>query len=389
VSVDVLFVAESLLPARGGAERFALELLGELAERGHRVRALWLSGGRDAHSAVRELPRGVEGRELAAPPRDPAAYWVSIHARCELLAAAAREAAPADVVVTQLHGTPAGVGTGVPAVVLLPSYESLCKVAHGPGATVLAEHVELVCPPPRDCAACPLAEPGARAGRRAQDAALRRAAALVACSDAVAAAARVWSGRSAEVAAPAPPVPRAQGRHDGHVLLAAGAWASHKGGALIEPIARELSGRPVVVTAAGLEREAAARLRDFGAELRDAPIAAVLDGASACIVPSQWPEPFGRIAFEAQACGIPVVAPRNGGLAEHVDPAGLLAPDAPAEAYAAAALALRDARTWAARSRAARGHAAVVIARRPLERAVGVVEAAARATTRAPAAARR
>lgn len=41
----ILFAAERLLPARGGAERFALELLGALAARGHDVRAVWLAGG--------------------------------------------------------------------------------------------------------------------------------------------------------------------------------------------------------------------------------------------------------------------------------------------------------------------------------------------------------
>lgn len=34
------------------------------------------------------------------------------------------------------------------------------------------------------------------------------------------------------------------------------------------------------------------------------------------LVPSQWPEPFGRIAVEAMAAGLPVLASRSGGLAE-------------------------------------------------------------------------
>src|SRR2546423_2590077 len=80
--VDVLFLAESLLPARGGAERFALELLGALAARGHVVRATWLAGAAGPGSAIHELPAGVEGLERPAVPRDRASYWRDTRARC-------------------------------------------------------------------------------------------------------------------------------------------------------------------------------------------------------------------------------------------------------------------------------------------------------------------
>lgn len=376
MSLDILFAAESLLPARGGAERFALELLDALARRGHRVRALWLSGGAGAASAVRELPAGVDGRELPAPPRDAARYWEAIGARRAVLSAAVRGEPPPDVAITQLHGTPAALEARAPFVVLLPSYESLCKVAHGPGATIVAGRVELVCPPPRDCLACPLAEVGAHAARRAQDEALARADSLVACSAAVAAAARGWTGRDALVAEPVVAAPEARARHRGHVVVGAGAWGAHKGAALVASIVRALDGRAVTVTAAGLDGEAAAQLGRLGADLRDEPIAGVLDGAGACVVPSLWPEPFSRVAFEAQACGVPVVAPRNGGLAEHVAPGGLLAPDAQPQDYADAVRALDDPSAWAQASEAARGAAGAVLARAPLERAVSAVEAA-------------
>jgi hypothetical protein len=378
VTLDILFAAESLLPARGGAERFALELLGELARRGHRVRALWLSGSGDAAAAVRALPPGVEGRELPAPPRAPRRYWAAIDARRAVLATAVREVPAPDVAVTQLHGAPAALEARAPFVVLLPSYESLCKVAHGPGAEVLADGVRPVCPPPRDCVACPLAEADAGPARRAQDAALAGAHSLLACSGAVAAAARAWSGHEHVIAlgcVAAPPA--AQGARAGHVLLASGGWGPHKGEALLEPIVTALRDRDVVVTAGGLAGTTARRLTALGAELRDAPIAAALDGAHACIVPSQWPEPFGRVAFEAQACGVPVIAPRTGGLAEHVAPGGLLAPTAGPGDYVAAVRLLDDASAWAYASVAARAAAGAVLATEPLVRTADAVEAAA------------
>ncbi len=40
--------------------------------------------------------------------------------------------------------------------------------------------------------------------------------------------------------------------------------------------------------------------------------------ARAVIVPSEWPEPFGRVAVEALAKGTPVIAANIGGLSEIV-----------------------------------------------------------------------
>jgi hypothetical protein len=381
--VEVLFAAESLVPARGGAERFALELLAALAARSHRVRALWIAGGVDSAAAVHALPDGVEGIELGAVPVRPdrSDYWRVHRERCAALAAAISSAPAADVLVTQLHGAPAAVAAGAPAVVFLPSYESLCKIAFQGGAEGAAPG----CAPPRDCWTCPAARALAqderaalRDQRRGQERALERAHTLVACSEAMAAAARVWTGRAAEVVAPVAQPPRAAGRHGGHTLLAAAGWARHKGVELLEPIVRGLNGRSIMVTSAGLPRAMGERLTELGANLQEEPLAAVLEGAGACVVPSQWPEPFCRIAFEAQACGVPVVAPRTGGLPEHVAPGGLVDPGAPAADYVAAVRALDDAAAWADASAAAYAHAAAVTDGRPLERAVAIVERAGR-----------
>ena len=49
----------------------------------------------------------------------------------------------------------------------------------------------------------------------------------------------------------------------------------------------------------------------------------VLAASRVVLVPSQWAEPFGRIAIEAMANGIPVLASRTGGLAEIVGDSAL------------------------------------------------------------------
>jgi hypothetical protein len=43
-------------------------------------------------------------------------------------------------------------------------------------------------------------------------------------------------------------------------------------------------------------------------------------------IPSQWEEPFGRVAIEAFANGVPVIASAAGGLREHASLAGILLP---------------------------------------------------------------
>ncbi len=50
-----------------------------------------------------------------------------------------------------------------------------------------------------------------------------------------------------------------------------------------------------------------------------AEVARRMGEAAALVVPSEWPEPFGRVAVEALARGTPVIAARSGALPELVD----------------------------------------------------------------------
>lgn len=56
---------------------------------------------------------------------------------------------------------------------------------------------------------------------------------------------------------------------------------------------------------------------------RVANIAEVYQRTRLLLVPSLWEEAFGRVAIEAQSCGIPVIASRRGGLPEAVGDGGL------------------------------------------------------------------
>jgi glycosyltransferase involved in cell wall biosynthesis len=86
----------------------------------------------------------------------------------------------------------------------------------------------------------------------------------------------------------------------------------------------------------------------------------LLARARLVLVPSRWEETWGRIVSEAQVSGIPALAARRGGLPESVGEGGLLV-DADADLAGwerAFARLWDDAHEYAARSAAARAHAA-------------------------------
>jgi len=298
--------------------------------------------------------------------------------------------AGADVVASTLHAGPGAVAAaadaGVPAVLFLHSYEPLCKYAFDAGAR---------CDPASGCVGCPSSAaltPAERAelagSRREHEQSLAAAAALVATSATVAAACEEWTGRRPVVAAgvahePAPV--RADAR--GHVLLAAARWTPNKGSDLLEPLTDALRPRPLAVTEAGLGPELASRLaaRPHVRVVPNAPIADLLDGAAVLLVPSQWSEPFGRVAFEGLAAGVPTLAAGVGGLTEFVPAEQLVIPADRPERWRDALESLAHPGAWEAARERGMAAARRVLATDPIGRIEAVLAQAA--ATGAPAAA--
>jgi glycosyltransferase involved in cell wall biosynthesis len=392
LSLDVVFAAERVWPPLGGAERACLEMAGAVAAAGHRVRTLGLARPEAGSGAdARPAPAGWE--EIPQPEHGhPFWDWRARAARAEAVAgglAAAIAARRPDAIVTYDTAAPAVARvareTNVPLLLWLHGYETLCHWRFVLDST---------CVPESRCRRCPRTlalDPDQRAARIAHAdghrAALAGASALVAPSQALADAASSSCGRHAEVIAPVSRgLEQVEGAPDGPVLAISSLWTRDKGAELLAPIAARLAvdGRRLVVQVGDAGAHVPPPPALFGApnvEVRTAPaeIDELLPGASVVLVPSQMPDPWPRVAFEAMSAGIPVLASDTGGLRESVPAAQRVAPHDDPDTWAAALLALTDPDCWASARAAGLAAAAEVIRSDPTARFVAAVEATAAA----------
>ncbi len=302
---------------QGGIELHAHDLARSLRARGHRVALLHGAGG------GRDADRYALAFDEVRPLTDP------------------RAAAGLDVAYVQKATAPEELApyAGVPVAIAAHDHDLTCLRRHRytpldhvpchrpPGLACIA-HACAVVRDPRADAPLPVDLRSPFALRR-RLAALAARGPLVACSAYVAfglIAAGVDHGR-VHVVHPVPPNDAAPlvARPAAPRLVAVGQLVRGKGFDIaIDALARLPHEATLAIAGDGSDR---ARLEDLAARLAPgrvrfhgyvAPerVRALYDDASAVVVPSRWPEPFGMVGIEAMRRGRPVVAARHGGIPE-------------------------------------------------------------------------
>lgn len=390
--LDVVFAAERVWPPLGGAERACLEMAGAVGAAGHHVRTLGLARPEaDPDAEGRATPAGWQ--EVPQPEHGhPFWDWRARVARAEALAAgvaAAIDARRPNAIVTYDTAAPAVARVAseaeVPLLLWLHGYETLCHWRFVLGST---------CLPESRCRRCPRSlalDPRQRAARVSHAdghrAALAGATHLVAPSQALADAAQSTCGRRPQVIAPVSRgLAQVEGSPDGPVLAISSLWTRDKGADLLAPIAERLAarGRRLVVQVGDGGRHVPPPEALFAApnvEVRTAAaeIDELLPGTSVVLVPSQMPDPWPRVAFEAMSAGIPVLASDTGGLRESVPPAQRVAPHGDPDAWGEALECLAEPQRWAGARQAGLRAAAEIVDSEPSGRFVTAVEATAAA----------
>jgi glycosyltransferase involved in cell wall biosynthesis len=336
----IVLASEVFPPRAGGAGWSTRALALGLREAGHELRVLTTSPGPDEEAGIPVERLTTRGRRRLAVPRAfaralGAAPGAVVHAQHSLSALgclAGPHAARVAVTVRDhwpvcFWSTRISRGALCPGCGLLPMTRCVTGRVPAPGALAWA------------------AIPYMRGDLRQKRAALARAGATLAVSEAVAAelrAARVprvevipnivdaAEARALAGRPPSFPLPE-------RFLLFVGKLEENKGARLLVPaVASARTGLPLVVLGEGtlthaLKFEAASReltvVQHGWAQRSD--VLAALARATALVFPSLWPEPLSRVLLEALALGTPIAAMDTGGTREIVEPgeSGLLATD--------------------------------------------------------------
>lgn len=276
--VDVLALSNTLYPLRGGGTRSMLRTLVALREAGLRVAAICLG--------ERSRPLVVDG-------------VVVLHARDEGDAVARAAGIRAGCVVSQQAWVDlplrANVQPGVPRVIFLRDSNDIGKYRAGQNALEPWEnHAHLA-------------------------AVYADAALVVANSQYIAAEYRRMFGGQCAVLYPGigRPAPAGAGRRPPREFIT-GVVTNEKKGRIVAKRLAEAFGRELFLFCATAPAKPGERLPRNVLTRQMLPPQVMYDATKLMLVPSQWPEAFGRVHVEAMCRGIPVLASKIGGIPEVV-----------------------------------------------------------------------
>lgn len=322
----VVFAAKHLLPAIGGAEQTALEMIGALRDEGYDVVAVW---SHDRNGSFRDLR--IEESDGVTWLRAPEG----------LLPSKVLEAKP-DLVLTQLEASVKVanvVPKSVPLILYLHSVaEHLCDREGGrcPNGST-ADFTK--------CSGCD------NASYTAMKPVYRCADAVLANSVAMAELFEKFTGRAAVVQYPVTDRSRCETQASGEVCVAVGVSASRGRDFLME-LARAMPEEQFLWV-----RATDPEIPNVEVQEETADLTRVFARAFLNLTPHDRYQAFGRTPVEAGWAGVPTLTLDNGGLPEAVGEGGIILPKK-VDRWVAEIRRLREEpKEWAALSECARARA--------------------------------
>lgn len=138
----------------------------------------------------------------------------------------------------------------------------------------------------------------------------------------------------------------------GESVLFVGRLEPEKGFATFMKAANRAGIRPVIVGAGSMSELTSGA--DYRGELSHGETLKLMASSRVTVVPSEWDEPFGRVAAESLACGTPVIVADRGGLTDIADPSCCITvPSGDVERLSAAIRSAKTDTYWAGEAREA------------------------------------
>jgi glycosyltransferase involved in cell wall biosynthesis len=287
----ILFVGEYLFPTLGGAEKSALTLLYQLVRDGHRCIAICKGDGPEIESGgvlFCHVPNLIFIEQLLHKIKPT-------------------------LILTEItwasYAIPLAKKHHIPSILFVWSLEYFC-----------ATPVELTrCD--KKCAQCTVHKYN-RTIRNRCKAIVNGAGTVVCNSEFTRRVTFEFYGREAQVLYPSINLSDFQAHRISGTFIVMNQTDYHKGGEIFFSLAEKMKEFKFMTVGRGKSRELPNCIC-YGQT--DPHI--FLQHAKLLLVPSIWPEPFGRIAVEAMSNGIPVIASNCGGLPEIIGDAGILIDD--------------------------------------------------------------
>lgn len=287
----VLFIGDYLFPAVGGAERSALTILQELINDGHRCYAVCSGNGSGC------IYKGINIKYLNSPDAIESVIF---------------QIKPT-LILTQLKWAYNGIALAkkhhIPSVLFVRSYEYYCL------SPLQFDNCDRKC---SECKFLPLNHTlRDKYGKMFED-----ADEIVCNSEFMRNVTKDFYGRDSKVVYPTINFKDYCIEDNTRAFIVMNQPEDHKGSSLFYEIARRMSDHRFMTVGRG-NKESIDNCIFY--EQTDPLL--FFSHTKLLLVPSMWPEPFGRIAVEAMFNGIPVIANECGGLPEVIGDAGILIKD--------------------------------------------------------------